>query len=208
MAKEEWRVIAEAPEYMVSNTGLVRSKRFGRPLSPGYCRGYARHTLCVGGRKITRSAHVLVCIAFNGPKPSPELHCAHRDGDKANNTPPNLYWATPQENTDDRERHGRTHRGPRSPEALARLCRGDGHWTRQHPERVPRGAANWKTGTKGLGAYGERMAQAKLTEAEVREILAEPRVHGSGRRLAERYGVSMGLITAIRKGRAWSYLQS
>jgi hypothetical protein len=50
------------------------------------------------------------------------------------------------------------------------------------------------------------MGCAKLTEQQVREILAEPKVHGSGRRLADKYGVSMGLITAIRKRRAWAYL--
>lgn len=207
MATDEvWRLIGEAPAYRVSSLGRVMSKRFGRPLSPGYCRGYARHTLCVDGRKIIRSVHALVCSAFNGPKPSPELHCAHRDGDKSNNTPENLYWATPKENCDDRERHGRTHRGPRTAGALAALPRGREHWAHTQPERVRRGKSHWRTGTKGRGAIGALNGVSKLTEADVIQILAEPKIHGSGRKLAEKYGVSMGLITSIRKGRVWAYV--
>lgn len=200
-------MIADAPEYKVSDRGRVMGKRFGRPLKPGYCRGYARYILCVDGRHINRTAHSLVCEAFNGPRPSPGMHCAHRDGDKSNNTPENLYWATPKENSDDRERHGRTFRGPLPAEVIARRS-GDNHWARRFPDRVSRGASHWKTGTRGKGACGERTGAAKLTEEAVLAILAEPRVHGSGRLLANRYGVSMALITAIRKGRAWAYLKT
>lgn len=212
-APEQWRVIDEAPDYEISSIGRVRrcnpdwqGKYKGRILRPSYNRGYARHRLSVDGRGIYRSVHYLVCTAYNGPRSDPSLHCAHRDDNKGNNTPDNLYWATPAQNMADAIRNDRVRRGPRPPEELGRLCRGDDHWTRKHPDRVGRGLSHWKTGTSGRGAVGEQTGAAKLTEAQVREILAAPAGHGTGRALADRYGVSMGLISAIRKKRAWAYL--
>jgi hypothetical protein len=55
----------------------------------------------------------LVCEAFHGPKPSPTHQAAHRDDDKDNNTPDNLYWATPLENHADRRRNKGTPQGER-----------------------------------------------------------------------------------------------
>jgi len=48
-------------------------------------------------------------------------------------------------------------------------------------------------------------AGRKLTPDDVAEIKRELAVgvHGTGRRLAKRYGVSEGMISAIRSGRAW-----
>jgi len=212
-ASEQWRVIAEAPDYEVSSIGRVRrrnpdwqGKYEGLILRPASSRGYARHRLSVDGRGIYRSVHYLVCTAFNGPRPDPSYHCAHRDDNKSRNTPDNLYWATPAQNMADAIKNGRVRRGPRPSKELERLCRGDDHWTRKYPERVGCGLSHWKTGTVGRGAVGEQTGAAKLTEAQVREILAAPTGHGTGRALAEQYGVSMGLISAIRKKRAWAYL--
>lgn len=212
LTTEIWRVIDDAPDYSVSNIGRVRrdvpdwqGKYAGRILSPTRARGgYLHHTLCVDGTKIVRKVHRLVCAAFNGPQPPDKAHCAHRDGDTANNTPANLYWATPAENVADRERHGRGPKGRQlSPEALAKLARGDQHWTRLHPEKVARGPRRPECICRGEACY-----QAKLTEEQVREILAAPQYFGLGADFARKFGVSNGLITAIRKGRAWSHLAS
>lgn len=212
---EEWRVVEEAPGYKISSRGRLARRHLNwrgeeelRLLRPAFHKGYSRYVLSMGSKraKVNRWAHTLVCTAFNCPKPSPELICAHYDGDRQNNSPDNLRWATHKENAEDRDRHGKTHSGPRSPEALAALPRGESHYARRHPELVRRGERHWRKGTKGEGAVGELTGSAKLTEAQVREILAEPVVHGSGRKLADKYSVSMGLITAIRKRRAWTYL--
>lgn len=194
-AKEVWKVVSEASDYAVSDLGRVKrirpnafGKGMGGLLQPLDNRGYKRVCLRVDGRKIYRGIHVLVCRAFNGAKPEPELQCAHRDGDKGNNTPGNLYWATAKQNSADRDRHGGT-------------MRGDRHWTRRLPEKVRRGyrpAGDW--------AKGERMAAAKLTEAQVIEIYSTPKTHGSGKALASKFGISMGLVGHIRNGRAWTYL--
>lgn len=214
METEEWRSVAEAPAYEVSSRGRLRRiklDRHGNPyggvLKPGLSRGYARYILCVDGKHLSRSGHALVCAAFNGPKPSPEMHCAHRDGCKLNNTPSNLYWATPLENAADRERHGKTHRGPRSPDAIARLPRGDTHWARINPERVVKGESHYARKDPSKVPKGSARHNAKLDEHAVRDIRNTPRTFGSGRALSEKYGVTMALISAIRNRRAWSYLE-
>ena len=53
---------------------------------------------------------------------------------------------------------------------------------------------------------GQAHSQARLTESTVRAILNAPTVRGSGRRLAQQYGVSYSLISAIRTRRLWRHL--
>lgn len=63
--------------------------------------------LCDLPRKKTFSVHVLVAIAFLGPRPSSRHVVAHFDGDGLNPRLENLRWATPEENEADKRRHGR-----------------------------------------------------------------------------------------------------
>lgn len=109
---EEWRTIAEAPTYSVSNHGRVRRDVAIRNRPPGSIlklkidkKGYACVGLYADGRVLHRTVHRLVCIAFHGPPP-PGLQAAHWDGCKLNNSPSNLRWATPSENMYDQIRHG------------------------------------------------------------------------------------------------------
>lgn len=206
--KEIWRPISYAPAYSISSLGRV--KRDGRILKFSSKRGYRWHILCVDGVRLTRKVHRMVCEAFNGHPPSPEHHAAHRDGNTNNNTPENLYWATAKENMADRERHGTTARGHRSGAALhpEKWIRGDKHWTRQHPEKVARGDNHPRRLRPEIVPRGEDANCAKLTAIEAWEIRSAPHYHGVGRDLAAQFGVSMGLITAIRKGRAWAHLTS
>lgn len=53
------------------------------------------------------------------------------------------------------------------------------------------------------GAVGERVATARLTEAQVLDIIADVR---SAKALARVYGVSRATIDAIRERRSWKYL--
>lgn len=52
-----------------------------------------------------RELHILVAEAFICPRPD-GMFCLHRDDDKLNITPENLYWGTPKENSLDRIRNG------------------------------------------------------------------------------------------------------
>ncbi len=107
----EWVTIPGLPKYEVSARGEVRNSATGRVLRPrtdkdGYlCIGLRVASNIIVGKRISR----LVCEAFNGPPPPGRPHCAHRDGVKVNNSPENLYWATPSENEADKVRHGIIH---------------------------------------------------------------------------------------------------
>lgn len=53
---------------------------------------------------------------------------------------------------------------------------------------------------------GEKSGTAKLTEQQVREILAAPRGYGTGFALAAKYGVSDATISMIRRGNVWRHI--
>lgn len=119
---EEWRTITHHPNYDVSNRGRVRSRQLSngprrwlsfptRILRGTLMQGYRFVKLHDGESHKSVGVHVLVCEAFNGPRPSPEMQCAHWNGDRLDNTPDNLRWATAKENHMDARRHGTAVRG-------------------------------------------------------------------------------------------------
>lgn len=59
----------------------------------------------------------VVLLAFAGPPPSEAHECCHRDDDKANNDPSNLYWGTHADNMADARANGRF--GPQLDPAVA-----------------------------------------------------------------------------------------
>ncbi len=111
--EEEWRPVVGWPNYAISSRGRARREtaakgaRAGRILvatvsGAGY---WAVNLYCDNVMK-RNYVHVLVATAFHGPRPSPAHDAAHNDGDKENNTAPNLRWATRKENIRDRTVHG------------------------------------------------------------------------------------------------------
>lgn len=99
---EEWRVCVQAPDYMVSNiNGRLQNKR-GKIMRASTINKYDRLSLMVDGAEISFDVHVLVCTAFNGPKPSTTHHAAHNDNNTKNNSASNLAWKTPTENEKDK----------------------------------------------------------------------------------------------------------
>lgn len=122
----KWMSPKSAPMLEVSSTGIVRlaigipNTRWGTGESR-HKKGYVFKQDVKNGRKVVRVSikgkrkqflvNRLVCEAFNGPPPSPTHHAAHKNGKELDNRADNLYWATPQENISDRERHGKTMRG-------------------------------------------------------------------------------------------------
>lgn len=99
VATEEWRpVVGYEGKYKVSRSGAVYSITKGILLSPQSGRGgYLRVELWKGNVRQGRSVHSVVAEAFIGPRP-PGLHINHIDGNKLNNTPPNLEYITQAEN--------------------------------------------------------------------------------------------------------------
>jgi len=123
---EVWRPVASCEGYEVSSMGRVRSiartivRKNGHPMRvkerilrprPNHS-GYPLVTLSLLGVPFHFAIHILVAEAFIGPRP-PGMEVAHWDGDQLNSTVGNLRYATPQENADDRIRHGTVPRGER-----------------------------------------------------------------------------------------------
>lgn len=105
---EKWRPIPSLPGYEASSEGRIRN---GARILNGTVDRYGyRYFNIKGGKKV--KAHRLVCEAFHGP-PAAE-QCAHADGDKLNNRPGNLRWASRSDNAQDSIRHG-TFRRPLNP---------------------------------------------------------------------------------------------
>jgi hypothetical protein len=107
IAGEEWRPTA-FEGYMVSSLGRVRGRTM-KILKPYIT--VAGYAVVHCGKGNPRGVHSLVCEAWQGPCPSAGMHAAHYNGNPLDNTPSNLRWATPEENGQDRVRHGRVPRG-------------------------------------------------------------------------------------------------
>jgi hypothetical protein len=120
--------------YEVSSYGRVRRSSKSRMAPAGYLLkgrftwdGYLEYGLCKQQRYWWVKAHRIVALAFLGPRPFPNAHVAHFDGNKTNNHVSNLRWATPAENEADKKRHGRHRAGP---------CGERHHMAKLTPEQV------------------------------------------------------------------------
>ena len=112
---EEWRTMVDHPRYEISNRGNVRSlygvkglRKVPRLKTIQLDKdGYHVVSICLGKHASTtrKRVHVAVAEAFVGPKPE-GMQVAHRDGNKTNNVPSNLMWATPMQNTHHKWEHG------------------------------------------------------------------------------------------------------
>lgn len=93
------------PGYFADYLGFVWSTKRGYPQKLSLCEsqdGYWRVFHAQG----SKGAHIFVCDAFHGPKPSSKHQVRHLDGNRKNNSPENLKWGTSKENAADRTNHG------------------------------------------------------------------------------------------------------
>lgn len=104
--------------------------------------------------------------------------------------PTHLWLGTRADNAADRHAKGRDASGDRSGPRL-------------HPEKLPRGDANYMRMHPEI-ARGESNPRHKLTELQVLEIRASPRANMTA--LARRYGVTEGAIRHIFDGTRWRHL--
>lgn len=114
---ESWRTIPGFSGYEASTLGRIRSIdradtlgriAFGRVLSLHVnSRGYVQARVRGDSRKAghTVTVHLLVALAFIGPRPA-HHDVAHNDGDPGNNAPLNLRYATRKDNEADKVLHG------------------------------------------------------------------------------------------------------
>lgn len=105
LPEEEWRpVVGWEGWYEVSSLGRVRRVRAAMgtyPMrilrTPTGGEGYPEVTLWRLGKHSTMCVHVLVALAFLGPRPQ-RHQVNHKDGHKTNNHRMNLEWTTHQGN--------------------------------------------------------------------------------------------------------------
>ena len=103
---EIWKpVYGLEDRYEASNLGRVRGiygcNAHSDPRILSTCldeRGYSKiYIIGQNGKKLTTRTHILVCLAFHGPKPTDVHTVNHKDGNKLNNAPENLEWMTRHE---------------------------------------------------------------------------------------------------------------
>lgn len=117
---EEWRTIPGFEDYSASSLGRIRRDTASPAATAGYVKrlsfdGRYRITRLYGsdGRLVSRRVHILVALAFLGPKSDPTLEVNHKDGDKLNNVPANLEYITSYENEQHAKRLGLKAHGER-----------------------------------------------------------------------------------------------
>ena len=146
--------------------------------------GYGNLTVSCNDQWKHRRAHRLSYEHFVGPIPADCFICHKCDNPRCVR-PDHLFAGTHQENMQDMVRKGRQAIVP------GRGC-GDRNGSRLYPEKRPR---------------GEQNSQAKLTECQVREILAK---HAEGAitaaQLSRDYNVSKVLVGLIVKRKAWKHV--
>ena len=181
-------------------------------LGKGRDKGGYRH-IKWGGNKKTIKAHRLAYELTYGPIPEGLLVCHSCDvrypvGDISYRTccnPSHLWVGTSAENSLDAARKGRLAIGDRNGSRLhpERLVRGDNHPMRMNPA-LASFAAKRRAAKRG-DIRGENHYEAKLTNADVREIFA---LKGtiSAPKIAKEKGVSSSLIHHIWNGRAWTHI--
>lgn len=183
--QERWRPIRDFDGYEVSDMGRVRSwlshsgGRRSEPLvlRPTMSNRYLRVSLYKCRRQHSKSVHLLVLEAFVGPCPVGQQGRHVSDHDTTNNALSNLAWGTPKQNAEDRDRHGRTRRG-------------EVHYLRTDPSRASR---------------GESVGTSKLTEHDVRSMLADGAVMTTVA-LGKKYGVSQAMAHNIVNRKSWRHV--
>lgn len=102
---EEWKPIADWPDYAISNHGRVMRTTTrgcgvaGRIRKHIYVSGYPAVTLTTRcGRRKLLTIHRLVALAFLGEPPAPDMEVNHIDADRMNPRLDNLEWVTRSQN--------------------------------------------------------------------------------------------------------------
>jgi len=124
IAPEAWKPVPGFEEsYEASTHGRIRSrdrvvvfaastfqpehtKRLrGKILRRSFTKGYPCVSLYRGSVRTQKMVHVIIAETFLGPRPPGALAC-HGNGIRTECDIDNIYWGTPQDNADDRVRHG------------------------------------------------------------------------------------------------------
>lgn len=153
--------------------------------------GYGQLSAWVEGKHKLFTAHRIAYSAAKGPIPDGLSVCHVCDNRKCVN-PDHLFVGEQLDNMRDMWSKGR-----------GRHVNAAVPWQHANPERVPRGDRHHLKKDPSCMPRGSAHPGAKLQEADVAYIRASAE---KGVRLAERFGVSQGIISAIRTRRIWKHL--
>ncbi len=94
---EEWKSIAEFPNYDVSSLGNIRNNKTGKQMKLCVKSGYYHVCFVNDSSKKSFKVHRLVALAFI-ENPEHKMEVNHKDKNKLNNSLSNLEWMTRREN--------------------------------------------------------------------------------------------------------------
>jgi hypothetical protein len=148
----------------------------------------------------TQRAHRVAFLIANGSWPDPEgIHtCDERysAGDLGYRlcvNPAHIKAGSHAENMQRAALTNRQLRGEaRRQLSIASVPRGEEHYWRKNPDKIPRGSAR---------------AHTKLTDDNVREVFLNPEGL-TGNALAKKFGVCAAVISEIRSGKRWAHVTS
>lgn len=100
MITETWKQVEAFPNYIISNTGVLKNTKTKKTIKPHLSNtGYYVCSMSNNGKISSSNIHTLVAKAFvDNPNPALYTEVHHIDGDKLNNNADNLKWVTRQEN--------------------------------------------------------------------------------------------------------------
>ena len=100
MITETWKQVEAFPNYIISNTGVLKNTKTNKVIKPHLSNtGYYVCSMSNNGKISSSNIHTLVAKAFvDNPNPTLYTEVHHIDGDKLNNNADNLKWVTRQEN--------------------------------------------------------------------------------------------------------------
>jgi hypothetical protein len=209
-------VIPSYPSYEVSDAGRVRRMAHGPSTHVGRIKNASVHSLGYlllglyeNGRRSNVFAHRAVAAAFLGDVTDKQIN--HIDGNKKNNAVSNLELTDAAGNMAHAVANGLVASGSRwrTPKQLAKVARmrGDGHWTRHHPELLARGDQNGAVKHPERLERGEQRHCAVLTEDKVRQIRI---LAAAGERyeiIARTFGVTRQNIRIIVNRGSWRHVK-
>lgn len=159
--------------------------------------GYAR----VWFRRKNEGVHRIVCESENGLLG--DLYALHRCDNRRCANPAHIFAGTPLDNMRDMIAKGRRRQGfvP-----LENRITGDRHWSRRHPERVPRGDDNPARKYPERMPRGERVGTAKLTAELVVQLRRRRSEGATFKKIGGEFGITAGAAFAIASRRLWRHV--
>lgn len=185
MCSPECRVRATAKQFQ----GIADCWNWPKSLNPQT--GYGQLSAWIDGKRILLTAHRVSYSAFRGQIEDGKYVCHSCDNRQCFN-PAHLFLGDQSDNMRDMVAKGRYH-----------FVKPEIAWQHRMPERVPRGESHHLKKDSSCLPRGSAHPGAKLKESDVLEIRASSE---RGARLAERYGVSQCIISAVKKRKIWKHL--